>query len=544
MEATGGDGDSTGTTEEPRGLLPQHQQSIVLGTARGLREKREDPRILTRLFGNLKDLKITIDEEHIGAEIILGIVLALKRYPKNRPLAEQACQALCNLGRYKSCWDAIIKYGVIEQVQCCVDHIAGSVALSTKLLILFRDYWDPIEQEVEAVFRLTTVLMECNRCCENILVLGIEIFKNSHIISDGGDVLPDSLPASSRQAVFAAMREFGSQPSILKNGCELLCSALLKGEDLLEIQAELTKMGLCTLSASNKTCRLSSLVPSLLTAIRDWKFVDTQLLILKNYPHLEYVCLVVLFNLISLEVVNAKYFVGLAQETEIVPVSIAAITRNPQSLLVRLGVCSLMRRLVCFMKEDAIDTDSTKILVDSFVTLICNSRLALSACNAMNVLALHLRGVKSLLLGHAKQIISAASALFENSELASDKSAKSAIAILCHLDLRASVVQQRLMDAHIIMHVCGAMKRFPSDPVVQACGCKILRCFVRSCHCVHRDQGIFTLSRNGAKDVAKAAMANHPGDKGIVYSGAEIFLRVRDFERGMQRFSHSISGID
>ena len=537
MGATGDD--STGTTEEAKRLLPQ--QSIMSGMARGLREKRDEPRILTRIFNNLKDLKIKIHEEH-SAEILLGIVLALKRFPRNSRLTEQACQAICNLGRYKSCRDAIVKYGIIEQLECCADNIAGDVALSTKLLTLFRDYWDPIEQKLEAIFRFTTVLMERNRCCEMIQVLGIETFTKCHIIwKEGGDSF---LSAPSRQAVFVAMCEFGSKTSILENGCEVLCSDIVWHECSPKILEEFVKMELFTLPASNKTCRLCSMIPSLLGRARNMECVDAHLLILKYYPHLEFACCLAMINLRIIGTANTECFLGLAQDTGIITWIVAALARNPQSMPLRLGVCFLMEKFTSFMQEDAADTDSTKVLVNTVVTVISDGLFPHKACDIMCTLALHLRGVKSLLLGHAKQIISAASDLFENSELADVEPAKTATEILCQLDLRVSVVQQRLLDAQIIMHVCGAMKRFPTDPVVHRYGCKILRCFVRSRHCAHRDSGFFILSRCGAKDAAKISMANHPSDKRIVYIGAEIVLRIRDFEREMHRFSNSFSGID
>lgn len=124
------------------------------------------------------------------------------------------------------------------------------------------------------------------------------------------------------------------------------------------------------------------------------------------------------------------------------------------------------------------------------------------------------------------------------------RSVQAAIKLLCHLDLKSSEAQIVLMRTHSINRILDAIAWYPLDATIQRYGCKILRCFVRSRHCIHRDQGIFTLSRNGAKDVAKAAMANHPSDKRIVYSGAEILLRIRDFEMETHRLSHSFSGID
>ena len=506
-----------------------------LQVAGAFRENRDNSGILIRFLGRLRDF-VPCNAANKN-DIILSIVLCTKRHPQDDILQNSASEALCCLATDKESIDLIHKYGGVLILTHGALNGFGGEGLRIHLLGVFCNEWDPCKTSLsarKAVSRLVLYCMEDHPCTMSIQELGISTFTKIRRTGPVGEEAGFFCERSVK-AVFSALNHFGGNVTLQWDGCELLCS------DILRHKTRIT--GVQYTLPSDEKC-----LPTLLfRPVPQKACIDGNLSILGCCRRLKSVSCIALRNLYTLTTKHPECVTWLAENWKLIPLLCAMVTLRPGRKEFQQYACSLLEKLLPFIVHEGAKLGSTVHMtmptLTALVAAMKHEDSAELAYTSLSVLA-KLHGVKVLMLAQINEIVSIIWPRAVADGLSNVRSLHAAIKLLCQLDLQASDTQIELMQTHNICSIMSIMKCFPLDTTIQRYGCKILRCFVRSRHCAHRDQGIFTLSRCDAKGLAKAAMANHPNNKRIVYSSVEIVLRIRDFERDEHRLSRSFSGID
>ena len=529
----------------------------LLKISRTLREKKDVPRILVKALDSLGSFRSNEEEDisQYSSEISLGIVLALKRHSHHEILIEKACYAICNLARYRVYWDDILKFGGIQTVYYSMQAGIGGMDLQTKFLLLLRDFWDPRQSSplvMVLVSGFTSLCMEEHPDSELIQELGVGTLRK---------LLDPKLPLIQRGEItvhsytlclhvtLTAMNGFGCNGPIQCDGC--LAIMLLVGGQYVSIEAAVSAgMAECILCSMTGKHSSSIGIISGLGALRTLlphpnigKTCFTAILsIMNQYTNSEIIQTTAATVLRSFYMTSDIGLAWLTKEPGIVGIFVTAMQRHAGCQEIQLDGCWFLKTCSQLIKQQSLDVNLV-VIVDTVFAAMKHLALMEEACNAIYTMSLSWSGVKSILLTHVSQIASATEALETRSDLENERSLIAALRLLCHLDLRAEGVQAAFVGAHMIISILNFMIKWPLNEDIQLYGCKIVGCFVRSHH-VHKDCDYWALSRYGAKDVARAALSKFPYNHSIVYSGAEIILRIREFEKEQYLLSNSLAGID